>query len=323
MTWYRSMSWTRRVHAATLSILVFIGFQAFLLQSLWWWMNHSHAEPFGWRLGFTYVLFCIFISLASLLSGWIESPCRFARRWHGIEMSKLSDHGALTACNLLKELTQLTPGHKIDLFLIPGREINAFPYSLSEDFYHHQAIFVTRGALNQLNRIHLKTLLERELLQLKHPSCHKVTRLLLLAHGLGLFFCSGSALLRHANFGRFERRPHKQQGHPIFFIGIIPCILGLPGWLSVRLAMQWLNFDDIFEVDQTVASREESRRYLVELLQITQKFPHGDMPSSTWIMRMRGLHNDSFLESILPVQPSFEERCLRLSNSTMLKKAKM
>lgn len=293
--------------------LAFAGFIAsqWLIAQTAWWTFSNQDELSGWGFGITYLLFCLFISGVNLMSAWLESPSEVARRWGCFAIETRKDPACIVCCNLLTEILQIRGGNKPQLFLIPSDEVNAFSFQLNLSY---QAIFVTRGCLRHLNRTMLKIVLVRQLEQLKSTNLCYSTALSLGISGFCSLFFSGLTLLRYASFGRFERRPEKKSGHPLYFIGLIPLAIGLPSWWISRLMLALIDKDQTYKLDLACINSDEALQELKGIFKMIKDHPHDDMPASTWPFRALGLHNEGFLEPIIPSQPSIEERLAHLAS---------
>lgn len=265
-------------------------------------------DPFGWKLGVLYGLFCLFISGVQIVSAIVEDPHQCANRWGCPSMEGINDPAAVVCCTLLDEVLQFRRGPKPNLFLILSDEINAFSFQLGEK----GALFITRGALLALSRSQLKVLLTRQLLHLRDPYLKFEIILALSIGGFCHLFFSGSNLLRYSSFGRFETRQRHKKGRPLYFIGILPLILGLPSWWIARIFLLWLDPTRVLLMDKEVSKSPENAYEMRSILEKIYLKPIDDMPPSTWPMRALGLHHESFLESIWPIQPSIETRLKQL-----------
>lgn len=286
--------------------------QAWVIELLWWKLNASPIEGLGWKLGFVYGLFTILISGVQILSALMEKPEHTALRLGCPSMELVQGPGALVCRTVLAEVLQFRRGIKPGLFLVPSEEINAFSFQMNDQ----AAIFITRGAVAALSRAELKVLLTRQLLQLRNPKLKYNLSLCLSIIGFSKPFFSGFNLLRYSSFGKFETRENrKTKGHPLYFIGIIPLLVGLPGWCLSRLFLLWIDSSYVLELDDEVSITLENRKEMISILEKINQKPIGDMPPNTWPMRVLGLHHESFLESLLPLQPPLSFRIERLKQN--------
>jgi len=286
-----------------------VAFQGVFFQTLWWQLSYDPLAGMGWQMGFLYSLFCLFVSGVHLICAFTEDAAQQARRWGCRSMEEMLDPGAIVCRNILNELLHIRGGERPKLFLVFSEEINAFAFKVNGG----GALFITRGAIAHLSRFELKVLMTRQLLHLRDTKLKSQLFITLAITGLSQLFFSGSNLLRHASFGRFETRPNrKAKGHPLYFLGIIPLILGLPGWWMSRLFLLWIDPSYVFELDDNLSQTPENRRELCLLLQKIPSQPLDDCPPSLWPIRVLGLHHEGYLESILPLQPSLNERLERL-----------
>lgn len=292
------------------SFVLILAAQGLLLEVFWWQLSYDSLQGLGWKLGFIYALFCIFISGVHLLSAHMEDPSLLARRWGCRDMEQMPDPGAVVCTKVLSELMPLRGGAKPALFYVPADEINAFAFNVNGK----GALFITRGAITHLSRYELSVLLTRALLHLKDPRIKSQLLIALSIIGLSQIFFSGSNLLRHANLGRFETRPEKKTGHPLYFIGLIPLFLGLPGWWMSRLYLLWIDPSYVYELDNQAAQTPENRRELCLVLEKIRSRALDDCPTTLWPIRSIGLHHEGFLETLWPLQPKLEERLKRLKS---------
>jgi hypothetical protein len=296
------------IGVCSLGVCLFLLAQGFLAQLLWKTIAHASNDNFGWKFGFIYVLFCIFISGSRLLSLWLETPLSLAKSWGCKDLSQIDEPACHVGINLLGELFQLKKGVKPSLYLIPCDEINACSFTFNQE----HALFITRGSFNYLSRDQLKLVIVRQLIQLQQPFFRLKIAFVIMVSGFCGLFLSGQNLISRANFGRLEVQNKTKKGSPFYFIGLIPLIIGLPSWLISRIFLSFLDKKEVLSIDTECTKSKEAKENFRLIMNAIQAHPHHDMPASLLVLRTLGLHNEGFLESLLPTQPSIEERLKNL-----------